>query len=408
MIKVKQNVRKIWFLGRKSRYNTLLKYLFFIVLVVEIFFIFPKLLQFSIFSFKSNIFHKENDHFKYMLNETMDLKLLLRPDEVTVKLEPRKMPMEPIYLLVMICSATQHFRARSTIRSTWANMNRFNYSNYVLSVLQNNLHEYMLMEPAPPPDNFKAYSVNKYYKYLYKHTAWKKRPFIRRRNNSTFNIKNHTVTVKVLFMLGIPDKNPELQHLILREHKKYNDIIQEDFIDSYKNLSVKTGMMLKWVSSNTKYNISFIIKCDDDVYLNIYKLIYKLKHMKNQTKLLMGKVFVNGKVTTNTKSKYYSRNYASNFLYYPKYLSGPAYLMSLDAAVDIYETALNTPILNVEDVFYTGICAKSANISHLNSVVFLTKNDTLMYCKFSYYIGSHTLTPRNIWDISRRCDVHNI
>ncbi|XP_052902643.1 uncharacterized protein LOC128310129 isoform X2 [Anopheles moucheti] len=42
----------------------------------------------------------------------------------------------------------------------------------------------------------------------------------------------------------------ELQLRIVNESEVYGDIIQESFIDSYNNLTLKTIMMLKWVTNN--------------------------------------------------------------------------------------------------------------------------------------------------------------
>lgn len=42
----------------------------------------------------------------------------------------------------------------------------------------------------------------------------------------------------------------ELQLRIVNESEVYGDIIQENFIDSYNNLTLKTIMMLKWVTNN--------------------------------------------------------------------------------------------------------------------------------------------------------------
>lgn len=48
-------------------------------------------------------------------------------------------------------------------------------------------------------------------------------------------------------------EEPELdeqQRRLLNESEVYGDIIQESFIDSYNNLTLKTIMMLKWVNNN--------------------------------------------------------------------------------------------------------------------------------------------------------------
>lgn len=57
---------------------------------------------------------------------------------------------------------------------------------------------------------------------------------------------------KVVFLLGLPSNSNDstIQNKILEESEKYGDIIQEGFIDSYNNLTLKSIMMLKWITNN--------------------------------------------------------------------------------------------------------------------------------------------------------------
>lgn len=55
--------------------------------------------------------------------------------------------------------------------------------------------------------------------------------------------------VKVVFLVGQTTSN-ETQAQIGLESEQYGDVIQESFLDSYNNLTLKTIMMLKWVTVN--------------------------------------------------------------------------------------------------------------------------------------------------------------
>lgn len=55
--------------------------------------------------------------------------------------------------------------------------------------------------------------------------------------------------VRTVFLIG-RTKDEELNDLILDESRNHNDVIQEDFFDSYYNLTLKATMMLKWVNNN--------------------------------------------------------------------------------------------------------------------------------------------------------------
>lgn len=59
--------------------------------------------------------------------------------------------------------------------------------------------------------------------------------------------------IKVLFLLGEVSKSDisnDLQTNINYESDTNGDIIQESFLDSYNNLTLKSILMLKWVKNN--------------------------------------------------------------------------------------------------------------------------------------------------------------
>ena len=83
--------------------------------------------------------------------------------------------------------------------------------------------------------------------------------------------------LRLVFMIGKTlDKN--IMKAIEYEYQMYRDIVQEDFIDAYKNLTYKGVMALKWIStycSQTKY----VLKVDDDIVTNTFTLINHLKFL---------------------------------------------------------------------------------------------------------------------------------
>ena len=54
----------------------------------------------------------------------------------------------------------------------------------------------------------------------------------------------------------------------MAEAEEHNDLVVEDFQESYLNLTVKTTYLLKWLNSSPCSRASFILKVDDDVYVN--------------------------------------------------------------------------------------------------------------------------------------------
>ena len=57
--------------------------------------------------------------------------------------------------------------------------------------------------------------------------------------------------VKVIFMLG-NSVNDSLQANVVQEAQKHGDIVQESFLDTYANLTIKSLMLLKWFTTSCK------------------------------------------------------------------------------------------------------------------------------------------------------------
>lgn len=56
-------------------------------------------------------------------------------------------------------------------------------------------------------------------------------------------------SIRTIFLVGLTENN-ETQDQIVNESHTYNDLIQESFLDSYNNLTLKSVMMLKWINTN--------------------------------------------------------------------------------------------------------------------------------------------------------------
>ncbi|XP_044010402.1 beta-1,3-galactosyltransferase 1-like [Aphidius gifuensis] len=161
----------------------------------------------------------------------------------------------------------------------------------------------------------------------------------------------------------------EIVDLVKQEANEYGDIIQESFIDSYYNLTIKVGMMFKWIRNNhpdTKY----IVKADDDVYIDVPKLLKNLSEHENRSKeLLMGYLNILYPPIKDEYSKWYMPDYMYSELTWPPFLAGPAYVMSQTVLRKLYENALTLPFLHLEDVFFTGICARKAHIDPISNKI---------------------------------------
>lgn len=63
------------------------------------------------------------------------------------------------------------------------------------------------------------------------------------------------------------------------EGRTYRDIIQEDFLDTYFNLTLKSILALKWVTQHCT-GLEYFMKADDDVFINVPKLMSYLNDLR--------------------------------------------------------------------------------------------------------------------------------
>lgn len=70
--------------------------------------------------------------------------------------------------------------------------------------------------------------------------------FFLQENNDQTKVDFH---VRTAFLIG-QTKDENVQNQIRTESRMHDDLIQENFMDSYNNLTLKTAMMFKWINNN--------------------------------------------------------------------------------------------------------------------------------------------------------------
>jgi beta-1,3-galactosyltransferase 1 len=168
------------------------------------------------------------------------------------------------------------------------------------------------------------------------------------------NTSNAHPGVQLRFVIG-RSKNQALQDLVRTEKFIYNDIIVEDIVETYENLTRKSIAILHWVASFCN-RVRYLLKIDDDMFLNVPRLI---KHLMkdNPTNSILG-----CKVSHSSPFRLYSKWSVSWDDYkekeYPEYISGTAYLISGDIVTKLYQATQQVPYFMFEDVFVTGLCRR--------------------------------------------------
>ncbi|XP_021950492.1 beta-1,3-galactosyltransferase 1 isoform X2 [Folsomia candida] len=201
---------------------------------------------------------------------------------------------------------------------------------------------------------------------------------------------------RLLFMLGRSD-NATVDELIAEESTKYDDIVMEDFRDTYHNLTLKSVAMLKWVNLTcTKNNVTEfpqrLLKTDDDIFINIDRLLRVIQEMPNAR--MIGRLTCGATPIGDSTSKLYMPKYLYLGKVYPGYLSGTAYVLKSNIIPTLLENTAIVPILHLEDIYITGLLARRSGIYPDDSAFFTynriePKDD----CALRFMVNSHQMTP---------------
>ncbi|ELU15030.1 hypothetical protein CAPTEDRAFT_93685, partial [Capitella teleta] len=139
--------------------------------------------------------------------------------------------------------------------------------------------------------------------------------------------------IEVFFMLALSEVPISK---VSAESDRYNDIILADFIDSYRNLTLKSLMTLKWMNEHCKL-AHFMVKVDEDIFVNIPRM-WSLLERNSMPGSMIGRA-MDAKVLRARTSKFSVPVAQYPFSQYPQYLSGPIYAISAPLIPRLMEVA---------------------------------------------------------------------
>ncbi|KAL3857930.1 hypothetical protein ACJMK2_012555 [Sinanodonta woodiana] len=181
---------------------------------------------------------------------------------------------------------------------------------------------------------------------------FEQREFLRRTWANKDLLLSHTM--RVLFIVGLPQES-SVQKRLQIENDQHGDIVQGNFIDDYHNLTHKGVMGFKWISENCK-NVKYVIKIDDDVFVNIFYLIETvLPVVEKHPRHIFCYTRVNNTVARNGRHAV-DKHYFSGMRRLPfSFCAGPFVLVPNELVVKLYAASLTTPFLWLDDVYLFGI-----------------------------------------------------
>ena len=134
------------------------------------------------------------------------------------------------------------------------------------------------------------------------------------------------------------------------EARNTNDIVIEDFQDTYLNLTLKSTFMLKWLLDQCS-SAKFVMKVDDDMFVNPANLwatiqatelnsIQLNENSNNLNYALIGREVTEVIPVRTNGSKWYLPRSLYPPDTFPPYLSGPSYILTGSLLQPIYSCAL--------------------------------------------------------------------
>ena len=216
--------------------------------------------------------------------------------------------------------------------------------------------------------------------------------------------KNNTGNVRYVFLLG-EVKDIAQREKVVTENSMYHDIIKEDFVDTYMNLTYKTVMGYKWAATKCK-QARFVLKTDDDMFVNINNLLNIVKlHNDTLQTAIGGACNLKARPIRNKNSKWYASYTSYPNSHYPGFCSGTGYITSMSVVKKLYEISPSVPFFHLEDV-YSALCIRKLGYT-LKSIPGFNpgrpKLDPCIY-KGTKLVTAHRISPtllRIIWN--RKC-----
>lgn len=226
------------------------------------------------------------------------------------------------------------------------------------------------------------------------------------------------VEIRTVFLLGIEDEtNIKTEEKINEEFKKYNDLVQADFLDSYFNNTIKTMIGFKWAVKFCA-NTQFFMFVDDDYYVSTKNVLRYVRnptnypqyvlnsehHLKLKMKrrklndifdyelpadvrLYSGYVFSSSPLRHRI-SKWYVSLEEYPYDRWPPYVTAGAYILSKEALIDMYYTSYYTKHFRFDDV-YVGILAYKAKIEPFHSEYFHFYKQKYNKVSYEFTVASH-------------------
>ena len=191
------------------------------------------------------------------------------------------------------------------------------------------------------------------------------------------NIKYGHVNIEIrhMFVVGKEeqeeiDKNKQPSDRLFKEAKLYNDILITNTVDNYENIIYKHYALIDWAIEYCS-NVNYVVKLDDDVFVNINRLIGHLVKNIGLNKLTENFIYCKQIDTAfpirDDESKWRIDYSVYPFDFYPVYCEGFSYTTNINTLKLIREQSRLIPFFWIDDLFFTGFALYGIeNVKRIN------------------------------------------
>ncbi|XP_034385977.1 lactosylceramide 1,3-N-acetyl-beta-D-glucosaminyltransferase A [Cyclopterus lumpus] len=224
--------------------------------------------------------------------------------------------------------------------------------------------------------------------------------------NESFVWSELGASVRLVFALGVHPNvgwRSRVQSALLQEDQAYGDLIQQNFLDTFHNLTSKLILQFHWGHKYCR-QARFLMSADDDIFVHMPNLVEYLRQLLSSQSvakdLWVGHVHRGAPPVRRKESKYHVPHDLYPWPAYPDYTAGAGYVVSGDVAAKIYQaTLLLNSSMYIDDVFM-GMCAKAMGVSPQEHVYFSGEGKTPYHpCIYNHMITSHghATDVRSLW-----------
>ena len=198
-----------------------------------------------------------------------------------------------------------------------------------------------------------------------------RRHLIRKTWGADYSIKTKWKTV---FLLG-KNRNDDEMRTVKKEAEIYGDMVQADYYEHFWHMSYKVAMGFEW---SVKYcNFNYLLKSDDDVFVNTFGLMdFLTKYTTPKKMFYTGNIMVGSVVLRNGRYGVSPEEY--NETMYKPYCSGGGYILSHDVVEKFLSYFDVLKPLKIDDA-YIGLLADRAGVKVTNNKEFRMYEDKCEY-----------------------------